>query len=68
MARFIPGLDLGQRFFEETAKPILEAQFPGLRYSAALIGWGSEVLGYDDPQCTTSVDGGNARRAPTKKR
>ena len=52
MARFVPGLELCQRFFEEAAKPILDAQFPALRYSAALIGWGSEVLGYDDLQST----------------
>lgn len=52
MTPFIPGLELSQRFFYEVAKPILEAHFPALRYSAALIGWGSEVLGYDDQQST----------------
>ena len=52
MARFVPGLELCQRFYEEAAQPILNAQFRGLHYSAALIGWGSEVLGYDDPQST----------------
>ncbi|MBI3633936.1 MAG: DUF4037 domain-containing protein [Candidatus Vogelbacteria bacterium] len=28
-------------------KHILEKNFPGLKYSAGLMGWGSEVLGYD---------------------
>jgi Domain of unknown function (DUF4037) len=52
MARFLSGLELSQRFFHEVAKPLLEAQFPDLGYSAALIGWGSEVLGYDNQQST----------------
>ncbi len=33
-------------------RPILEAHFPQLRYSAALIGSGSEVLGFDTPMST----------------
>ncbi len=45
---FIPGLKLGQFFFEEAIKPILEENYPTLRYDAALIGPGSEVLGFDD--------------------
>ena len=52
MTQFMPGLELSQRFFDEVAQPILQTQFPTLCYSAALIGWGSEVLGYDDPQST----------------
>jgi hypothetical protein len=31
-------------------RPILEKHFPDLNYSAALIGHGSEVLGYDTPR------------------
>jgi uncharacterized protein DUF4037 len=49
MPEFIPGAKLAQHFFHEAVKPILEDQFPGLRYSAALIGPGSEVLGFDTP-------------------
>lgn len=45
---FIPGLKLSELFYFEAAKPILEAFFPQLPYSAALLGWGSEVLSYDD--------------------
>ncbi len=48
MADFVPGLELGEQFFTEAAKPIIDTYFPGLRYSAAMLGWSSEVLGYDD--------------------
>jgi hypothetical protein len=44
---FVSGLDLSQNFFEEAVKPILDAEFPAIVYSAALIGYGSEVLGFD---------------------
>src|SRR5687767_13458756 len=47
MADFIQGLELSRLFFEEAVRPILEADFPHLRYSAALLGTGSEVLGFD---------------------
>jgi hypothetical protein len=50
MQNFIPGLKLSELFYSEAAKPILEAHFPQVSYSAALLGWGSEVLGYDDIQ------------------
>jgi hypothetical protein len=47
---FIKGLDLSQIFYEEAIKPVLDRHFPGLSHSAALIGMGSEVLGFDTPQ------------------
>jgi hypothetical protein len=47
MPQFIPGLRLSERFYREAVKPILDAHFPHLRYSAGLLGSGSEVLGYD---------------------
>ena len=34
----------------EAVQPVLTRRFPGLAYSAALIGEGSEVLGFDTPQ------------------
>src|SRR5215213_2528943 len=52
MADFLPGLELGRGFFEEAIRPILEADFPTLGYSAALIGSGSEVLGFDTDMST----------------
>jgi len=48
MKEFIKGLDLSESFFNECALPLLQKYYPGLRYSAGLIGWGSDVLGYDD--------------------
>ncbi len=50
MPDFIPGLKLSELFYSEAAKPILDTFFPQLSYSAALLGWGSEVLGYDYAQ------------------
>jgi len=47
MPDFIPGLELSRLFYEEAVKPVLDADFPDLRYDAAVIGSGSEVLGFD---------------------
>ena len=47
MPEFIPGLQLSDLFYHEAVQPTLDAHFPGLGYSAALIGNGSEVLGFD---------------------
>ncbi|MDX6279932.1 MAG: hypothetical protein QOH03_1003 [Kribbellaceae bacterium] len=52
MADFVPGLELSRLFYTEAVKPILESRFPVLPYSAALIGRGSEVLGFDDEVST----------------
>jgi hypothetical protein len=46
-APFIPGLELARSFYAEVVGPLLAAEYPGLLHSAALIGWGSEVLGFD---------------------
>ncbi len=50
MQTFIPGLKLSELFYNEAVKPILDRQFPDLVYSTALIGSGSEVLGFDTLQ------------------
>jgi hypothetical protein len=47
MPEFIKGLELSRLFFDEAVRPVLEAEFPRLGYSAARIGTGSEVLGFD---------------------
>lgn len=52
MPKFIPGLKLSEMFYQEAIKPILDTEFPDLVYSAALLGSGSEVLGYDTPMST----------------
>lgn len=44
---FVKGLELNKGFFFEEVKPILDQEFPDLKYSAGLIGFGSDVLGYD---------------------
>lgn len=49
---FIPGLKLSRLFYLEAVLPILDAAFPGLPHSAALLGRGSEVLGFDDELST----------------
>lgn len=55
MPDFIKGLELSRLFFREAVRPLLDAEFPRLRYAAALLGSGSEVLGFDDE---TSTDHG----------
>lgn len=57
MSEFIKGLDLCEGFFHEEAKPVIDRYFPGLSYSAGLIGYGSDVLGYDDPVSTDHMWG-----------
>ncbi len=52
MPPFIPGLKLSELFYHEAVKPILERDFPDLKHSAALLGSGSEVLGFDNAQST----------------
>jgi hypothetical protein len=47
MPDFIPGLKLGELFFHEAVKPLLDQHFPSLTYAAALVGSGSEILGFD---------------------
>jgi len=47
MSEFIPGLELSRLFYNEAVKPLMDADFPNLRYAAGLIGSGSEVLGFD---------------------
>ena len=47
---FIPGLQLNEMFYHEILKPLLAQNFPTLPYSAALIGYGSDVLGFDTAQ------------------
>ena len=57
MTAFIKGKELCRGFFEQVAKPILDRGFPGLVYSAGLLGYGSDVLGYDDVVSTDHMWG-----------
>jgi hypothetical protein len=44
----VRGLELSRRLWAEAVAPILARRFPELDAAAALIGYGSEVLGFDD--------------------
>jgi hypothetical protein len=44
---FIPGLELSRHFYLEAVRPLLDQAVPGLTHSAARLGSGSEVLGFD---------------------
>jgi hypothetical protein len=46
------GLDLNERYYREAVRPVLDTHFPDLAHSAALIGWSSEVQGFDDDTST----------------
>ena len=52
MSHLVPGLKLSRQFFEYAVRPIIKRAAPHLKYAAALIGSGSEVLGYDDEMST----------------
>jgi len=57
MTRFVKGLELCESFFNEIAKPTLSTNFPSLRYSAGVIGYGSDVIGFDDEMSTDHMWG-----------
>jgi hypothetical protein len=50
---FIKGIELNEGFYNDIVKPLLEKKYPKLPYSAALLGYGSDVLGFDTE---TSMD------------
>jgi hypothetical protein len=52
MSKFIQGLRLSELYYRQVIEPILTRKFPNLKYSAGLIGTGSEVIGYDTSQST----------------
>jgi hypothetical protein len=55
MTEFIPGLKLSELYYNEAIRPLLDKHFPGLAHSAALVGFGSDVIGFDTP---LSIDHG----------
>ncbi len=48
LPEFVPGLKLSEQYYREAVQPILAQRYPGLAHSAALIGFGSDVIGFDD--------------------
>lgn len=51
-AQFLPGLELSQHFYSDAVLPILRRTLPGVPFSAARLGAGSEVLGFDTDRST----------------
>jgi hypothetical protein len=49
---FVSGVELARRFYAEAIRPLLDRAFPGLPHAAALIGPGSEILGFDTARST----------------
>jgi hypothetical protein len=45
---FVPGVELARGFHDEVVRPLLRGQ----PHAAALLGWGSDVLGYDTARST----------------
>lgn len=52
---FVPGVRLAAEYYAEVVRPLLDQAFPGLRYAAALLGPGSEVLGFDTERSASGV-------------
>ncbi len=52
MSEFVSGIELSRAFYREAVAPILAARFPDTPHSAALLGPGSDVLGFDSMRST----------------
>lgn len=52
MPQFIPGHQLNALFYAEVVGPLLAKHYPDLRYAAAFMGSGSDVLGFDTEMST----------------
>lgn len=50
--QFLPGLELSRRFYFEAVSPILRRELGQTPFSAARLGSGSEVLGFDTERST----------------
>jgi Domain of unknown function (DUF4037) len=48
VGHFVPGIELNRQFYEEAVAPIVRRW----DHSAALLGWGSEILGFDTSRST----------------
>ena len=54
---YLPGLQLAREFYAAVVRPLVDEDFPRVRYAAALLGPGSEVAGFDS-QRTVDHDWG----------
>jgi len=51
-AGFVAGLELSRQFYRQAVEPLLRQHHPRLTHTAALIGAGSEILGFDTDRST----------------
>jgi hypothetical protein len=65
---FVPGLELSRRLYVEAVRPLLAQHLPGLAHTAALIGPGSEVLGFDTERSTDHDWGARLQLFPDARR
>ena len=49
---FVPGVELSRRLHHDAVRPLMSRHYPAVAYTAALIGAGSEVLGFDTERST----------------
>jgi Domain of unknown function (DUF4037) len=49
---FLPGTELARRYYAEIVRPLFDHHAPEFVHSAARIGSGSDVLGFDSPRST----------------
>jgi hypothetical protein len=49
---FLPGVRLCEVFYRQAVRPLLDEHYPGLPHTAARVGPGSDVLGYDTARST----------------
>ena len=52
MTKFVPGIELSRRYWHEVVAPIVDAVLPRTPRAAALLGRGSDVLGFDTERST----------------
>ncbi|HEX4789704.1 MAG TPA: hypothetical protein VH372_14640 [Actinospica sp.] len=53
----VPGLELAEHHYIEVVAPIADEALGGVPYSAALIGYGSELQGFDTLRSTDHARG-----------
>ncbi|HSI20435.1 MAG TPA: DUF4037 domain-containing protein, partial [Verrucomicrobiae bacterium] len=47
---FIPGIELNRMFYQQVVRPLLDKHAPGLIYSVGVVGEGSDVIRFDNPE------------------
>ena len=57
MIKFIKGLDLCETFFHDCGCPIIRRNYPDVKFTAGILGYGSDVLRYDDMVSTDHMWG-----------